>query len=158
MAERRVRGQRVVAFPADLDVWLDEQARARTSGSVSGVVVDAVRLYREVTGGGASELSVRLLDDALAQLDAGTPASRPRLVSPRQAMEPVGMKEIAERLGYQVESIWQWRAQPSFPKPRWSVSGRPAWDWPVVERWARRNGRAQPDGARNDPANSANPA
>jgi len=32
------------------------------------------------------------------------------------------------------------------PAPRWTVSGRPAWDWTEIETWARRTGRLrEPD-------------
>ena len=57
------------------------------------------------------------------------------------ACDPVGLTEIAERLGVQPETPQRWRMRDVMPEPRWTVSGRPAWDWPDVERWAKDTGR-----------------
>lgn len=60
-------------------------------------------------------------------------------------MEPVGTNEIAERLGVTRHAVKQWRVRDlGFPEPRWSVGGRPAWDWDDIERWALETGRLDP--------------
>lgn len=59
-------------------------------------------------------------------------------------VEPVGQKEIAERLGVVQSAVgnWQQRATTTgFPESRWTVGGRPAWNWPDVEKWAKETGR-----------------
>lgn len=56
--------------------------------------------------------------------------------------DPVGVVEVAARLGVTRKAVDQWRRRSlGFPDPRWTVGGRPAWSWPEVEAWARRTGR-----------------
>lgn len=51
--------------------------------------------------------------------------------------DPVGAVEIATRLGVKRRTVDSWRQRDlGFPEPRWSVGGRPAWNWDDVERWA----------------------
>lgn len=53
--------------------------------------------------------------------------------------EPVGVMEIAERAHVHVVTVRHWRARYSdFPKPAWTVSGQPAWDWDAVLAWLKR--------------------
>src|SRR2546428_7622089 len=54
---------------------------------------------------------------------------------------PVGAAEIAARLGVRPQTVHTWRHRKLMPEPRWTVSGRPAWDWREIEAWARRTGR-----------------
>lgn len=54
---------------------------------------------------------------------------------------PVGVREIAQRLGSTSSAISQCLHRGEMPDPRWVVSGRPAWDWPDVEVWAVERGR-----------------
>ena len=56
-------------------------------------------------------------------------------------IEPVGPVEIAERLGVARATVDTWRQRGVLPAPDWHVSGRPLWDWPTVESWARDTGR-----------------
>lgn len=50
--------------------------------------------------------------------------------------DPVGAVEIAARLGVKRRTVDSWRQRGlAFPDPRWTVGGRPAWDWPDVEAW-----------------------
>lgn len=50
--------------------------------------------------------------------------------------DPVGPPEIAERLGVKRRTVDQWRQRRlGFPEPRWTVGGRPAWNWPDVSAW-----------------------
>ena len=55
--------------------------------------------------------------------------------------EPVGIKEIAERLGVQRGTVDRWLQRKLLPEPRWQVGGRPAWDWSDVKVWAEQSGR-----------------
>lgn len=54
----------------------------------------------------------------------------------RRVAEPVGVVEIAERCGVTRGAVDAWRARyTNFPTPRWTVGGRPAWDWSDIEAW-----------------------
>jgi hypothetical protein len=53
----------------------------------------------------------------------------------------VGLVEIAERLGVPRSHVDQWKWRGVLPEARWIVGGRPAWEWPDIERWARETGR-----------------
>jgi hypothetical protein len=57
-------------------------------------------------------------------------------------VDPVGLLEIAERLGVTRNTVDQWRARHLLPSPEWTVGGRPAWNWPTIIGWARETGRA----------------
>jgi predicted DNA-binding transcriptional regulator AlpA len=54
---------------------------------------------------------------------------------------PVGIPEIAERLKVERATVDQWRQRRLLPEPKWTVGGRPAWEWKDIERWARKTGR-----------------
>jgi hypothetical protein len=55
--------------------------------------------------------------------------------------DPVGIKEIGERLEVQRATVDMWLFRELLPPARWTVGGRPAWDWPDVEAWAVETGR-----------------
>ena len=59
-------------------------------------------------------------------------------------VEPVGLSEIADRLGVARQTTKQWNARKLLPPPRWTVSGSPAWEWKDIEKWAKRTGRLEP--------------
>ena len=59
----------------------------------------------------------------------------------RPDVDPVGLAEIADRLGVPRRNVDRWRERGVLPDPDWTVGGRPAWDWSVIERWARATGR-----------------
>ena len=61
-------------------------------------------------------------------------------------VEPVGVREIAERLGVSQGLVSQWRFRGYLPEPRWTVSGLPAWNWPDIARWAKQTGRGNAGG------------
>lgn len=48
---------------------------------------------------------------------------------------PVGIAEIAERLGVRRQTVDMWRYRGVLPSPRWSVGGRPAWELADVVAW-----------------------
>ena len=54
---------------------------------------------------------------------------------------PVGLAEIAERLGVERQTVDAWRHRGVLPDPAWTVGGRPAWAWSTIEEWARHTGR-----------------
>jgi len=57
-------------------------------------------------------------------------------------VEPVGLREIAERLGVPGQTAKTWNQRKVLPAPGpGTVSGAPWWDWAVVEQWARTTGR-----------------
>lgn len=56
-------------------------------------------------------------------------------------MIPVGIVEIAERLGVERSTVDKWRERDLLPAPDFSVGGRPAWNWQNIKRWARKTGR-----------------
>lgn len=74
----------------------------------------------------------------------------------------MGVLEIAERLGVTRFAVDQWRRRestfPRFPEHRWTVGGRPAWEWEDVATWAFASGRLgvkpEPPGHRMDYDNS----
>lgn len=55
--------------------------------------------------------------------------------------DPVGISEIATRLNVKRETVDIWRFRHLLPEPSWTVGGRPAWNWPDVETWAKQSGR-----------------
>ena len=70
--------------------------------------------------------------------DDAEPAKRPSPLG----VDPVGMSEIGERLGVRPQTVAQWHHRGLLPPERWRVSGRPAWNWPDIERWWPTSGRA----------------
>lgn len=54
---------------------------------------------------------------------------------------PVGLSEIAQRLGVAHDTPYKWKLRGLLPEPRWTVSGWPAWAWSDIEEWARATGR-----------------
>lgn len=56
--------------------------------------------------------------------------------------DPVGLKEIAHRLGMKQQTASVWRHRGILPPPRWTVSGSPAWEWADIEKWhSNRSGK-----------------
>lgn len=55
---------------------------------------------------------------------------------------PVGIIEIAEKLGVKRATVDQWLQRDLLPEPDWTVGGRPAWEWSSIARWAQETGRA----------------
>lgn len=60
-------------------------------------------------------------------------------------VEPVGLVEIAARLGVKPATAYQWRYAGRLPDPDWIIGGRPAWDWATIEAWAVETGRIEPE-------------
>jgi hypothetical protein len=62
--------------------------------------------------------------------------------TPADQVDPVGLLEIAERLGRARQTIRQLHVDGRMPVAPWTVSGMPAWDWHAdIEPWARETGR-----------------
>jgi hypothetical protein len=57
--------------------------------------------------------------------------------------DPVGLADIARRLGLDRGTPTAWRARyREFPSPRWTVGNYPAWDWTEdILPWLERTGR-----------------
>jgi hypothetical protein len=53
----------------------------------------------------------------------------------------VGIQEIAERTGRTRGAVSQLGHRGLLPEHQWTVGGRRAWDWPVIEAWIRETGR-----------------
>lgn len=66
----------------------------------------------------------------------------------RRLCDPVGIVEIAERCGVTRGAVAAWRSRhaDTFPAPRWTVGGRPAWNWDDIEAW-QQSRQAAPDPA-----------
>jgi len=58
-----------------------------------------------------------------------------------EAIDIVGIKEIAERLAVKQQTAAAWRYRRLLPPEEGTVSGAPAWTWARIERWARVTGR-----------------
>lgn len=55
--------------------------------------------------------------------------------------DPVGLTEIAVRLGVAPQTARAWRVRRLLPATRWTVSGQPAWNWKDIANWAAATGR-----------------
>lgn len=61
---------------------------------------------------------------------------------PPPEWEPLGMPQLAERLGAEVDTVRKWRWRGQLPEPRWTVGHAPAWAWAdIVEHRHRLPGR-----------------
>ena len=65
-----------------------------------------------------------------------------------QLVDPVAVKDIAERLGVKAQTVAQWRDRSRrgvlnlpFPEPALTVAERNIWEWPTVVAWAKATGR-----------------
>lgn len=55
--------------------------------------------------------------------------------------DPVGVLEIAERLGVKRQTARMWRTRKLLPPPDYVVSGLPGWEWGTILAWAEATGR-----------------
>lgn len=55
--------------------------------------------------------------------------------------DPVGIKEIAERLGVPPGTVAVWHHRGLMPKSRHVASGKPVWRWATIRKWAEQTGR-----------------
>lgn len=64
-------------------------------------------------------------------------------VSPAETSEPVGVVDIAHRLGVKPGTVHAWvQRDEDFPIPRWEIGGQRLYSWPSVRAWAEATGRA----------------
>jgi len=62
--------------------------------------------------------------------------------------DPIGIAEIAERLGARPVTVRLWKSSGTgFPLPTGTVSGQPVWSWLDVFEWAEANGKLRGTGA-----------
>lgn len=55
--------------------------------------------------------------------------------------DPVGIAEIAQRLGVKRQTASQWRLRGLLPEPDWTRSGVALWRWERIAEWAEQTGR-----------------
>ena len=49
---------------------------------------------------------------------------------------PVGITDIARLADVKPDTVHHWRIRHAdFPAPRWTIGGRPAWEWRDIEAW-----------------------
>lgn len=66
----------------------------------------------------------------------------------RPNADPVGLADLAKRLGVQRQTAKDWKQRGLLPAPRWYASDAPLWDWDAdIEPWARKTGRLRGDKA-----------
>lgn len=59
--------------------------------------------------------------------------------------DPVGIQEIAQRLGVKRQTASQWRQRKLLPEPDWTRSGVALWEWETIRAWADVTGRLKAD-------------
>lgn len=81
-----------------------------------------------------------------------TVGRRSTVAAVHKGSDPVGLSEIAARLGVRPQTAVMWhyrsgRGELPVPMPphRWTVSGRPVWRWADIEQWAAETGRQPPN-------------
>lgn len=55
--------------------------------------------------------------------------------------DPVGVADIAIRLGVKRQTVAAWNHRGLLPEPEWERAAGPLWNWPAIEAWARETGR-----------------
>lgn len=55
--------------------------------------------------------------------------------------DPVGMVEVAQRLGVAYRTVVTWGNRKVLPARDYTVGGRPAWEWATIRAWAEETGR-----------------
>jgi hypothetical protein len=63
-------------------------------------------------------------------------------------IDPVGINEIADRLGVEPATVRSWQArakhmtrQPPMPPPTLHLTNTPIWNWARIRDWAKETGR-----------------
>jgi hypothetical protein len=132
-------------FADDRGMWTGEMS------IVFPTLTDALRPAVAALADRALGSAAGQAHEALARMTRLYQATGPVTVSitlrvpghlPWDADEPVGLREIAGRLGVERGTADQWRTRRELPAATWpSVGGRPAWRWKVIEDWAIQTGR-----------------
>lgn len=60
--------------------------------------------------------------------------------------DPVGTREVAQRIGVQERTVHMWGHRGRLPEPDWpSINGYRAWNWATILWWAGETGRLNDD-------------
>ena len=69
----------------------------------------------------------------------------------KRTADPVGVIEIAHRLGVRDRTVHMWSYRQILPPPDYdSVNGCRAWEWATMLEWAGRTGHIYADGAKTE--------
>lgn len=55
--------------------------------------------------------------------------------------DPVGVADIADRLGVKRQTVALWNMKKRLPPPDWQLRSGPLWHWPRVKKWAKDAGK-----------------
>jgi len=141
LAGRRMETMRAALDDLRKELW---RLRAGTAGS-SARPPEALIAEAHLRIGKCHDIAhAALTADSHAQFELTEAADRaaPPFAPWRTGLErPVGIPEIAERLGVKRATVDQWRHREVMPAPAWTVAGRPLWRWADVKTWAEDTGR-----------------
>jgi predicted DNA-binding transcriptional regulator AlpA len=119
----------------------------------AGLYIPSGEIYEDVCRGVLDALDGMGLDTLDLRAAIVSPISlrdalEPGRPAPRIVLDilPVGLAEIAARLGVTRQTADNWRTRGVLPEQRWTVGGRPAWAWSDIEAWAKETGRLGSDG------------
>ena len=69
----------------------------------------------------------------------------------RSGSDPVGVLEVADRLGVKDRTVHMWLFRNLMPDPDFdTVNGSRAWEWRTVLKWAGENGKTYTESSREE--------
>jgi hypothetical protein len=57
--------------------------------------------------------------------------------------DPVGVVDIASRLGVKRQTVAVWKVRGLLPPPDWERGAGPLWEWSTIHEWALETGRME---------------
>lgn len=138
VAIRELRGQRGAIMRDGIDdpssLAGDVFELVALTGPYDQAVTELLELERDMEGEMAYDIDAEFW--GWAETVPEQPVTEVSTSSTNVDVDPVGIKEIADRLGVKRRTVDQWLQRDlRFPEPRWKVGGRPAWEWEDVEHW-----------------------